>query len=526
MTIRSSADSMVYLVGAGPGALGLLTLDAKQAIEHADAILYDGLVNEAILEFAPSECEKICVGKRGNKGVWTQSQIDDLLVAYAKKYRHVVRLKGGDTGVFARTSEEVDRLAAEGIEYRVIPGMTAALAVSAYAGIPLTHRDWSSGVALIAAQLQNQDGESEAEDHLDWRALADFPGTLVMYMSIGSAAKWSQLLIAAGKPASSPVALVRKCSWPDQEVLECDLQNVAQTLQANPEFAPPVISIIGPVVRLRSQAAPLMPDPPELVIVTSPQTQAMRLGQMLKSRGYTPILRPAVTVQAGQIDQIDEAIQRLDRTDWIVFTSRFGVEHFFKRLLELGCDARRFAKVRIAAVGNQTAQVLLEHGLRADALPTGVQSAKGLLADWESRAVDQRVVLVQTAQGNLELKDRLASVAKEVRCVDAYVQVPVESWSDGIQIGQQILAAKRTGTRVWVTATSSNIAKSAWRLLGPQSQSVRWIAISSTVAKLLRDFGAVDVIQSPEASYESLCDTIQGFGNDPTQDSPTQDRSI
>jgi uroporphyrinogen III methyltransferase/synthase len=216
-----------------------------------------------------------------------------------------------------------------------------------------------------------------------------------------------------------------------------------------------------------------------------------------------------VTVQAGQVDQIDEAIQRLDRTDWIVFTSRFGVEHFFKRLFELGLDARRFAKVRIAAVGTQTAEVLLEHGLRADALPTGVQSAKGLLADWESQAVDQRVVLVQTAQGNQELKGRLASVAKDVRCVDAYVQVPVESWSDGIQIGQQIQAAKRTGARVWVTATSSNIAKSAWRLLGPQSQSVRWIAISSAVAKLLRDFGAVDVIQSPEASYESLCDTIQ-----------------
>jgi uroporphyrinogen III methyltransferase/synthase len=386
--------------------------------------------------------------------------------------------------------------------------MTAALAVSAYAGIPLTHRDWSSGVALIAAQLQNHDGDSEAEDHLDWQALADFPGTLVMYMSIGSAAKWSQRLLAAGKPASTPVALVRKCSWPDQEVLECDLQNVAHTLEVNPEFAPPVISIIGPVVRLRSPAMHKGPELSEIVIVTSPQTQAKRLGQMLESKGFTPILRPAVTVQPGQVDQIDEAIRGLDRTDWIVFTSRFGVQHFFQRLVELGLDARQFAKVRIAAVGTQTAQVLLEHGLRADALPTGVQSAKGLLAHWESQAIDQRVVLVQTAQGNQELKERLASLAKEVRCVDAYVQVAVESWSDSTQIGQRIEAANRAGASVWVTATSSNIAKAALRLLGPHSQSVRWIAISPAVANTIRDFGLRNVIQSPEASYESLCNTM------------------
>jgi uroporphyrinogen III methyltransferase/synthase len=508
MTNQSIRDRMVYLVGAGPGEPGLLTLDAKAAIQRADAILYDGLVNEEILEFAPPHCRKICVGKRGNKGDWTQSHIDDLLVQYANRFGHVVRLKGGDTGVFARTSEEVDRLEAEGIAYRIIPGMTAALAVSAYAGIPLTHRDWSSGVALIAAQLQNLEGDSEAEDQLDWQALADFPGTLVMYMSIGSAATWTQRLMAAGKPASTPVALVRKCSLPDQEVLECDLQSVVQTLAMRDDFSPPVISIIGPVVRLRSPSWVLHPKGRSLVIITSPQMQAQRLCQMLESRGVTAILRPAVMIQPGQIDQIDDAISKLDCTDWMVFSSRFGVQYFFERLFELGFDARRLAKVRIAAVGTQTAQVLLGYGLRADAVPVGEQSAQGLLSQWVQQATDQRVVLVRTAHGNRDLVDRLEGVAKEVRSVDAYVQSPVESWSDLSQIGKRIEAAKLASIKVSVTATSINIAKAAWRSLGPYSQSVRWVAISSAVADALRELGATDIVESLEASYESLCDAI------------------
>lgn len=513
-----SKGGIVYLVGAGPGDLDLLTLGAKQAIERAQVILYDGLVNQRALEFAPADCQRICVGKRGNGGVWTQSQIDDLLVQCARQHQHVVRLKGGDTGVFARTSEEVERLEAEGIRYKVLPGLTAALAVSAYAGIPLTHRDWSSGIALVAAQLQNQDGESEAEDQLDWEALARFPGTLVLYMSVGSAPAWSHRLIAAGKPSHTPVALVRKCSCPDQEVLECELGDVAQRLSENPLFAPPVISIIGPVVRLGNSSALRVDSRQPEAIVTSPETQATRLGQMLERSGCRATICPAITIEPGRIDQIDQAIDAIEQTDWIVFSSRYGVKYFMDRVFERGMDSRILRNVKLATVGRSTAEALKAYGLRGDWV-AGVepsakdklgnaQGAEALLEGWCSLAVDQRVCLVRTPEGKSLLAERLAGVAKQVRSVDAYSQVPVQESQQIDSIRARISESIKLGQKIWVTATSSNIAKSAWRLLGPQADSVRWVAISSAVSEVLKEMGASDVVQADEASYESLCRAI------------------
>ena len=504
----SPMSSTVYLVGAGPGAPELLTLAAKQAIEQAQVILYDGLVNDQILAFAPVVCERICVGKRGNGGAWTQSQIDDLIVECARKYQRVVRLKGGDTAVFARTAEEVDRLEAEGIAYRIVPGLTAALAVSAYAGIPLTHRDWSSGVALVAAQLQNQDGESEAEDQLDWEALARFPGTLVLYMSIASAPAWSQKLLAAGKPSSTPVALVRKCTWPDQEVLECDLGSVAQTLALNQHFAPPVISIIGPLVRFKSQRPPSIPLHQTTVIVTSPQAQAQRLAELLQGLGVSVMIRPALKIEPAPSDQLDAAIDLLDRTDWIVFSSRYCVEYFFERLFARGKDSRRLGLVRIATVGRSTAQALREYGLRADWIASGQQGAEALLDEWQSQARDKRITLVRTPEGKTILADRLSQIAREVHAVDAYVQVPVSGWQDQDQIRDMVVRSHSQGQRVCVTATSSNIARNAWRLLGDESHLVRWVAISSNVARVLQELGATEVVEAREASYESMCQSI------------------
>jgi len=512
MSAANSSKGIVYLVGAGPGDLNLLTLAAKRSIEQAQVILYDGLINEEMLNYAPEGCKKICVGKRGNGGAWTQSQIDDLIVQCVGTYETVVRLKGGDTAVFARTSEEIDRLEAEGIRYQIVPGLTAALAVSAYAGIPLTHRDWSSGVALVAAQLQNQDGESEAEDQLDWDALARFPGTLVLYMSIGSAPAWSQKLIAAGKPASTPVALVRKCSWPDQEVLECELESVGQTLLQNPRFAPPVISIISPLVRYKASRAMKISQHATEVIVTSPEAQSRRLASMLGSYGVSVLIKPALTIEQGSLEQIDAAIDAMPGTDWIVFSSRYGVVHFFDRLLERGFDARRFGSTRIATVGTSTAQALMEHGLKADCIaggsPSGKQSADGLLENWLTLARDQRVTVVRTPEGKRTIEQQLAGVAREVRIVDAYTQVPVGQWSESEQLGARIQSGKARESRLLVTATSSNIARSAWRLLGEHSSLVGWVAISASVAGVLRELGATEVLVSKEASYESLFEEI------------------
>jgi len=365
---------------------------------------------------------------------------------------------------------------------------------------------------LVAAQLQNQDGESEAEDQLDWDALARFPGTLVLYMSIGSAPAWSQKLIAAGKPASTPVALVRKCSWPDQEVLECELETVGQTLLQNPGFAPPAISIIGPLVRYKASMAMKISQHATEVIVTSPEAQSRRLASMLDLLGVSVLVRPALTIEQGSLEQIDAAIDAMQRTDWVVFSSRYGVEHFFNRLLARGLDARRFGSTRIATVGRSTAQALAEHGLKADCIASGnqvaKQSAEGLLGSWLALAQDQRVTVVRTPEGKRTIEEQLTGVAREIRIVDAYEQVPVEQWSELEHLGDKIQSGKDRSSRLLVTATSSNIAKSAWRLLGEHSRSVGWVAISESVAGVLKGLGATDILVAKDASYESICEAI------------------
>ena len=496
----------VYLVGAGPGDPDLLTLGAQRAIEQAQVILYDGLINEQILEFAPAGCERICVGKRGNGGAWTQPQIDDLIVKAARDGQRVVRLKGGDTAVFARTAEEVERLEAEGIAYRIVPGLTAALAVSAYTGIPLTHRDWSSGVAILAAQLQNHDGESEAEDHLDWEALARFPGTLVLYMAIGSASSWSQKLIAAGKPMGTPVAMVRRCSWPDQEILECPLGSLAETLRVNPRFTAPVICIVGPVVRLKSKSTTPLPSKPITVIVTSPESQAQRLAVVLRPLGVTVWIRPAMEISRAETDGIDDAIDGLERIDWIVFSSRHGVKYFMERLFELGGDSRKLSRVLIASVGGATDEALRAFGLRSDWAPQGDQGAEGLLSEWLPQALGKRVLLVRTAEGSEMLREGLVSGVEQLQSVDVYKQSPVLGWQDIEAIRSKIVHDARLGLSVWITATSSNIARAAWMILGADSDAVRWLVISPRVADVLVGLGCRRdrIVVAQRASFESM----------------------
>ncbi len=239
----------VFLVGAGPGDPKLLTLRAAELLKDADVVLYDGLVNEEILHLANPNAISICVGKRGHGGTWTQERICDTTIEYARSHERVVRLKGGDTAIFARVVEEIEGLRSHGIECEIVPGITVASAVTAYAGIPLTHRDWSSAIAFVTAQTLSADGYTEGEEAFDWRSMASFPGTIALYMGATNAESWSRQLIEAGRSPNTPVAMVRRCSFPDQKVLVCTLSTAAATLIEHPDFSPPIITIIGDVVR-------------------------------------------------------------------------------------------------------------------------------------------------------------------------------------------------------------------------------------------------------------------------------------
>jgi uroporphyrinogen III methyltransferase/synthase len=494
----------VYLVGAGPGDPRLLTLRAWQLLSRADAILYDGLVNEELLEYAPKHCVKHCVGKRGHGGTWKQSQINDLLVDAARTFHGVVRLKGGDTGVFARTAEETERLEAEGIRYEIVPGITAALAVSAYTGIPITHRDWSSCIAMVTGQGHAADGYAESEESMDWDALARFPGTLILYMGIASASQWSRSLIEAGKPPSTPVAMIRKCSWPDQQVLRCELAHVDATLQSHPEFTPPVISVVGDVVRATSQRSWFTEQPllKTRFLITSPIDQGRILRDIFAEHGGRCLLAPVIEI-APPVSwaSLDAAIDALPETDWLLFSSVHGVRSFFARLNQRGRDARALATTRVAAVGDATADAMLPFGIRCDLVPRTGAGAEALWSELQPLVTGQRATVVRAPEGKPFLLDRLDGVAARSIDCEAYRQVPVAQWPSHAETFMQ------SSPSPVVLATSSRIAARAVEMLGERASAMRWLSISNSVTATLRQLGCSQVATSPRADYPSLVQT-------------------
>ena len=240
----------VYLVGAGPGDPGLITLRGAECLALADLVLYDYLVNADVLAHAPSSAELVCLGHHSTGRAISQEEIGVRMVEAARQGKTVVRLKGGDPGIFGRSVEERQTLNAAGIQYEIVPGVTAALAAAGSAGIPLTHPSHSSAVALATGQERHGKGRPK----LDYARLAHFPGTLVFYMGVTTASSWSRSLISRGKSPQTPVAIVRRCSWPDQQTIHCTLKTVAQVI-ARRRLRPPAVIIVGQAVSRRSESS-------------------------------------------------------------------------------------------------------------------------------------------------------------------------------------------------------------------------------------------------------------------------------
>jgi len=240
----------VYLVGAGPGDPGLITVRATQCLAQADVVLYDYLVNPVLLDYAPALAEKICLGHPHHPSrAWPQSEVNERMISAGLAGRTVVRLKAGDPSLFGRGAEEMECLAAAGLAYEVVPGVTAALAAASHAGIPITHRDLCSAVALITGHQRSDKPTAE----LDYEALGRFPGTLVFYMGMGTARQWSGAVIRGGKSPQTPVAIVRRASWPDQETIRCTLANVADVIEQQ-QVRPPAVIIVGEVAGMGTAA--------------------------------------------------------------------------------------------------------------------------------------------------------------------------------------------------------------------------------------------------------------------------------
>jgi uroporphyrinogen III methyltransferase/synthase len=430
------------------------------------------------------------------------------MLQHAQAGRTVARLKGGDPAVFARTAEEVDALRAAEIPFEIVPGITAALAASSYAGIPVTHRGLASAVALVTGHEE----PGKPESALDWSALAKFPGTLVIYMGVTTAKSWSQALIDGGKPPETPAALIRRCSLEDQQTIHCRLDEVAGRLTPASEFRPPVIVILGEVTELASTMSWLQNRPlfGKTVLVTRPVDQADSLSARLRELGATVIGQPAIEIgPPDSYEQVDAAIHSLGEFDTIVFCSRNGVCYFLDRLLETGNDLRKFGGLRIAAVGKQTATALSQYYLQADIIPADFD-AESLASELVGDISGQRVLIVRASRGKDNLAESLAGVGGNVSQVVAYTHRDVDKPES------YVTRLIENGSIDWVTVTSSATAANLTRMFGDSLRKTKIASLSPVTTRTLTDLGLTVLAEANPYTMEAMVDALLNTITQPT----------
>ncbi|MCA9540224.1 MAG: uroporphyrinogen-III C-methyltransferase, partial [Myxococcales bacterium] len=349
------APGFVYLVGAGPWAPGLLTLRGRELLARADSVIHDYLVNEEILEFAAAGAERITTGAPGER--LGQARVNALMIERARAGQVVVRLKGGDPFVFGRGGEEAEALVAAGVDFEVVPGVTAAVAGAAFAGIPVTHRGYGSTLAFVTGHRA-----ADAADETDWSALARM-STVAVYMGAKRLADVARRLMAAGRAPSTPVALIRWATRPDQETLVSTLADCADAAE-RAGLAPPLTALIGEVVDLRDRIGWYEQRPlfGAAVVVTRSQGQHGALAGRLAELGAEVLALPTIAFDPCDRAPIDKAIARLGTYDWVIFTSANGVDFFVDALLAADRDPRAFGRARIACIGPATARRLAGRG--------------------------------------------------------------------------------------------------------------------------------------------------------------------
>lgn len=475
----TSSTGKAYLIGAGPGDPGLMTLRGRQLLALADLVLYDYLVDERLLDLTRPDARRVCLGRHGQGRIVTQEEIHDQMIAATRAGQVVARLKGGDPVIFGRVSEEIAALEAAGIPYEVVPGVSAAQAASSYAGIPLTHRDAASCVAFITGR-QKDDGDGGT---LDMAGLAQFPGTLVFYMGVTSAADWAAELIAHGKPGDTPAAIVRHASLPQQQTRVTTLAQLPQVI-ATERIRPPAVVIVGEAVTSRAEHQWFTDRPlfGRTIMVTRPAHQADGMVEQLTDLGAAVLVQPAIEIgPPADWRSADAAIKRLDQFDWLVFSSANGVRYFLGRLAHHGLDLRSLGGVRLAAIGPATADALAEHRLRTDLQPEEYRAES--LAEALLPAVGQRVLLLRASRGREVLAESLSAAGAEVQ------QAVVYESRDAPMAQPEAEAALADGRVDWITVTSSAIARSLTSLFGENLARAKLAAISPLTAGVLSDAG-------------------------------------
>jgi len=471
----------VYLVGAGPGDPGLMTARSLELIARADVVLYDRLIPDGALAGARADAELVDVGKIGGGRQVPQEATNELLLEHARAGREVVRLKGGDPFVFGRGGEEAQLLRAEGLDFEVVPGVTAGVAASAYAGIPVTQR----GLAAAVAFVTGHEDPDKPETQIDWPALAAFPGTLVFYMGVRQLERIAAQLVAGGRPASEPVAIVQRGTFADQRVVGGTLADIAG-VAAEAGVRAPAITVVGAVAGLREELAWFAAGPlaGRSVAVTRARAQASALAGRLRALGASVVEAPAI-----RIEPIAAELPDLADFDLLCVTSPNGA----RRLLELVPDARALAGPAIAAIGPGTAAALRAGGIAADIVPPRAV-AESLVEELAGRTV-RRALVARAEQARDVLPDALRERGAQVEILALYrtVAEPLDA-----------AAHEAAGAADYVTFTSASAVRFYLEAAGRPRDGARIVSIGPITSAALRTHGLEPDVEAAEHTPDGL----------------------
>jgi uroporphyrinogen III methyltransferase / synthase len=511
----------VYLIGAGPGDPGLLTLKGKRCLEEADVVIYDYLVDQRILAYARPEAELLYVGKKSGGDSVPQTEINRLMIERAHNGESVARLKGGDPFLFGRGGEEAEELVAAKVPFEVVPGVTSALAVPAYAGIPVSHREHASAVAIVSGHKEVW----ENAPHLNWATLAGVGGTLVFLMGTRQLRTNMQRLITHGLSTETPVALIRWGTRPDQEVLTGTVATIA-TLAAERHFEPPAIIVVGEVVHLRERLRwfDIKPLFGRRIMVTRPRAQASRFVELLEGHGAEVILFPTIeTVPLESYERLDVALDNLPAYHWLIFTSVNGVKYFFARLRARQQDIRSLANVRLAAIGPETARAVEAFHLRVDAIPEEyrAEALVPVLGDVHER----RILLPRAATAREALPKELQTLGAHVDEIPVYQTIRPQN-------GQmaELRTLLKAGKIDLVTFTSSSTVRNFVASFPEDDVSVllgkgRVGCIGPITADTAREFGLEVTVQPQTYTISAFTEIIvEYFSSQQSEVSSQPDR--
>ena len=497
----------VYLVGAGPGDIGLITVKGLKIIEKADVIVHDFLANRRLFSFARDDVVIIDAGKRGGKHLMSQEEINRLLIEKAKKGKMVVRLKGGDPFIFGRGAEEAEELAKAGVEFELVPGVTSAISVPAYAGIPLTHRRINSTVAFITG---HEDPEKE-KSSIIWEKLATACDTLVFLMGVKNLPKIVNNLIKYGRKTHTPCAVIRWGTTPSQRTVISSLSEIVEKVKKEGITAP-AIFVVGDVVKLREKLNWFEKKPlfGKKIIVTRAREQASEFANLLEEFGAFVIQFPTIKISPPSDPYpLKKAVKNLEQYDWIIFTSVNGVKFFFDTLFEMNKDVRELKGIKLCAIGPGTKDALAKRSLKVDLMPDEYR-AEAIAELFEKEDISNKKILIPRAkEARKVLPEMLEKMGAYVDIVEAYQTLAVADDPD------KILSLIKENKIDMITFTSSSTVKNFFSILNKEDKEIikdtSIACIGPITANTLKGFGFSPAIIPEKYTINSMVDAIVKF---------------